>query len=153
MGWTENEERYRAMFDDALRLRDEGNNAEAIRMLEAVIEGLTAADRRLLSAAHGICGQLMGRVGDVLAAERHFRRAVDAMPRWDLASLGLFHVLLRQKLVDEALAEAERYSELKVCDDYRMLMRAADFLEGLTAEQRVTAARIFALIARHATKC
>ena len=104
-------------FRRATTLRDLGRFAEASEIMERLVSEFP--DRK---------GPLIGlftvyfNADDFVNALRVVREAVRVAPRSELASLGLFHSLIRNGLLDEALAEMARFLALQPdSPEYRLL--------------------------------
>ena len=76
-------------FDNALRLRDSGNLAEAIEILSRICQ---SNDRT--AASFAVLGHAEWENGCLQDAINSFKRAVDIAPRSEVASLALFHTQL-----------------------------------------------------------
>lgn len=125
------------LFDGALLLRDQGEGAAAIAMLERLLLEPGLEDRL---AAHALV-QLGGLRG-FAAGEREYRRALELRPRFALASLGLFHSLVDQDRWPEALDEVLRLLALAPSPEYDDLLSGIDVAELPAALQpRVQRAR------------
>jgi hypothetical protein len=120
--WTETETALLPLIDEAYRLREKGDLDAAARLCRQVIAQLDVADRRLLSAARLELGHLARLSQDHEAARREFAEAVTASPRWELASLALFHSLLDLDRWKEALKELLRFVSLRDSAAYRELL-------------------------------
>ncbi len=106
-----------ATFNDALQLRDAGNLAGAIAILEEL------ARRRPRKAS--VVGMLAGMqldVGDFAGSPRNATTAVELAPRSDLASRILFHALFGVGDVVGAFREAARFRSLKESNEYDRIL-------------------------------
>lgn len=105
-------------FDAAMAARDRNDLVEARRLLGEVVAD-PATDQLLLSGAYCQLGYISGTLlNEVRVAVDHFTRAVEAQPRMELCSLGLFHALVRVDAWEEALDEAFRYLSLRDSSEY-----------------------------------
>jgi predicted Zn-dependent protease len=109
-------------FQEAVRLTDEGRHREALAKFELLI-ALPGVPRSLLAATHGKIGYIhQFALGDPAAAEGWFRKSAELAPSSELASLGLFHALVRQRKVDEAFDEMRRYLARKPSAEYTRIL-------------------------------
>jgi predicted Zn-dependent protease len=114
---TENEKNLAFMFDEAMKLRDEGDLVAARRLLTHLLKQTNPDDKVLVGHAHIQLGQFANALGEHDRREPHFRAAVGALPRSELPSLGLFLALFDLGQLTEAFREMARlvrirYSEL-----------------------------------------
>jgi predicted Zn-dependent protease len=114
---TENEKNLGFMFDEAMKLRDADDLVAARRMLTQLLKQLKPDDAALVAHAHIQLGQFAKALGEHDLREPHFRAAVGALPKSEVASFGLFLALFRLGRLTEAFREMARlvrirYSEL-----------------------------------------
>ncbi|HEY5922014.1 MAG TPA: hypothetical protein VIV11_10110 [Kofleriaceae bacterium] len=145
---TERERHFAPRFDDALRLRDEGDLAGARAQLESLVQELTVAEPRLLSHTHLQLGHIATKLGDNGRRELHFRCAASIAPKLELASLALFHALLANGKPQDAFDEMLRFVTLRDSQLYRELL-AEGFGRDLTAADQMTVRRVRSLLAGH----
>lgn len=148
------ETKTRALFDEALRLRDTGEIAESMKRLEEIVDGFPKDHDERLIAAHS-CAQLAGLHsdrGDQDACERWFRRALQIGPGFELASVGLFTTLWETERRIEALDELVRFLEKKDSPEYRRMLGGDGFRDDLSPAERALAEQGRALLAKHASK-
>jgi predicted Zn-dependent protease len=101
------------LFQDAVRATDEGRHQEALVKFETLLD-LPNVPRFLVAVTHGKIGYIhQHHFGDLATAEGWYRRSMELAPSSELASLGLFHVLVRQRKIDEAFDEMRRYLKRK----------------------------------------
>ena len=127
--WTENEERYRADFDRALVARDRGERRTAIDILLSVCRNLQSGDRRLATHSHLQLSNLLNHESDPEGRLRHAAIAASISPRYELASLVLFHALLAVGRSEDAMREMVRYVSLKDSPMYREVLGVGYSLE------------------------
>ncbi len=102
------------LFDRALVLRDSGNSREAIALLGHLVTLLdpVASPRAMSHSLVQIAGMHYA-MAELVEAEAAFRRATEVAPRFELASLGLFLALWNAGRPRAAMAELQRYVDLK----------------------------------------
>jgi tetratricopeptide (TPR) repeat protein len=111
-----------AAFESAIRMSDEGRYEEAAELLERLLEDRIDRPARL-AAVHGQLGHIyLSELHRYPAAEEHFRRCVYLSPSSELASLGLFHSLMNQRRVSEALVEMKRFVAIQPSEEYRRVL-------------------------------
>jgi tetratricopeptide (TPR) repeat protein len=145
---TENEEQLSAQFDNAMKLRDEGNLSAARAALETLIKQLLPSDVKLLAHSHMQLGNICDRLREHTQREAHFRAAVEVAPTLQLASLGLFHTLYEQDRIDEALEEMLRLLRLRYSDLYAELL-GEGYGSRFSIEQRNRVMEARRLLKRH----
>ena len=107
-----------SIVDEAIGLRDRGQEAEAIALLNKVLE-----EHPNSSAAHAILGGLRWDYQDLEGARRCFAEAVRLSPKMELASLGLFHTSYKLGDKDAAFGEMRRFLSISESVEYRKLIR------------------------------
>ena len=132
--WTENEEKYRPDFDRALEARDRGERARAIELLLEVCDHLEARDTRLATHSHLQLSNLNKLEGDSESRLRHAIVAAQISPRFELASVALFHAMLGVGRTEDAMREMVRYVSAKDSPMYRELLGVGYSLELPMAE-------------------
>lgn len=137
------------MFDEAMRLRDAGDYVQASQLLQRLISRLAPADDRLLVHSHMQLGHIANMQGRHVDAETFFRAAATASPRTELASLGLFHSLLRLQRRKEALEEAFRFLSQRESLGYRELFEGEAYRNELPVNERAVADEIRTRLALH----
>lgn len=108
------------LFDGAMILRGAYNDAAAARLLRELV-ARADANNKLFVHAHIQLGAICNRQRRLREAETHFRAAVEAVPKSEVASLGWFLVLADLNRGNEALAEAVRLLSLRESLGYREL--------------------------------
>lgn len=101
-------------------LRDAYNYDGASQLLRELVARAGPGDK-LFVHAHIQLGAICNWQKRLGEAEAHFRAAVEAAPKSELASLNLFHVLADRNRGNEALAEAVRLLSLRESLGYREL--------------------------------
>jgi tetratricopeptide (TPR) repeat protein len=109
------------VFDRALRLRDAGDLAGALALLQQLISTPSSTDLRLHALAQVQLGNVLAALDHHTEAIKAYRAATDTLPRNELASLALFHALERTGEHVEALCEAFRLLTLRDSPGYREL--------------------------------
>jgi len=123
-------------FDAAVAMTREGRHGEAVAALEELID-LAGDDPRVRAAAHAYLGGLhLYERGDPVRAEPHFLAALALHPKAERASLGLFHSLVGQGRIEEALEEARRFLALRPSEEYSTLL--TEMLDGVDDGERDT---------------
>ena len=113
---------YEELFDTAVAMTKAGRHREAIDVLEGLI-GLAGVEPRLLAASYKYLGDVhLHEMDDPARAEHCFRQALTLFPRAERASLGLFHSLMGQERVEDALMEARRFVALRPSQEYSRLL-------------------------------
>ena len=104
-------------FEEALRLRDAGQFVEA----KVILLGL--AERHPdLPPVLGTLGDVQEELGDLVAAARSYRRTAELSPDSELASISLFHALLKLDDVDGAFDEMRRFRSRGRSEEYDRLV-------------------------------
>lgn len=147
--WTDNERTHAPDFDRALALRDAGDLAQALAVLEELVGKLTKTDARLLLHAHLQIVHVLGKLSRTADAEVHARFAVQLAPRAELASLALFHVLTELGRRVEALTEAIRLLTVRESLGYREIFAGEGYTSRLPGEQKRLAKQARQLLAKH----
>lgn len=107
-----------AAFGDAIRRRDSKDYQGAASLLEKL-----CAENPAMPAFLGTLGDIYLEQGRVAEAVEAFRRATELSPRSELASISLFHSLVRQGMGSLALQEMRRYLKLAPnSPEYRLLI-------------------------------
>lgn len=146
MHWNQDDLAHVMLLDRALAMRDAGDFAEAVRLLEELVAQLTTADTFLLLNARLQLGDVLHQLGRVDEAEAHVRWVLSMAPTLELASLALFRLLVPRRPV-EGLKEAVRFLSLRESLGYRELLR--DAYEGVSREERELAEHARTLLAKH----
>lgn len=107
-------------FNRALELRTEGKLGEAISILAKL------AETHPIAAVFGVMGDIHRQAGDIHNAIACFKQAVSLSPRSELASLNLFHSLLENRSVDDAITEMKRYLSVSRSEEYNRLLQIAN---------------------------
>jgi tetratricopeptide (TPR) repeat protein len=120
-------------IDEALeageRLCDEERYDEAIAVFEAFLRDRVESSSRLALIHAKLGNILLNYLGRPEAAEKHFRKSTEFSPSSELASLGLYHALVQQQKVSEAVTEMRRLLKLRPSPEYERLV--ADITEKL----------------------
>jgi hypothetical protein len=111
-------------FNAAIKLRDAGRASDAITLLEPLV----ALEVESRSAAAAINGELGGLylfdLQEPEVAETFYRRARELSPASEMASIGLFHSLMEQSKVVEALNEMLSFLEQNPsCEEYNRVLK------------------------------
>lgn len=130
---SEDEKAVGALFDRAMELRDRGESDAACALLEDLLAHVP--DGNLAAHSHVQCGYLRRQQGRFVEAEKHYLTVTRMRPKFELASLGLFHLLLDRERTLEALTEALRLVSLRESLAYRELFDGNTFREGLTESE------------------
>jgi Tfp pilus assembly protein PilF len=101
------------LWNEAIRLRDQGRMAEARRALETLV---SAGPQPV--AVHAVLGGVCREQGDLDSAVKSFRIATSLAPRSDLVSVGLFLSLWGNGQTEEAIAEAKRFLSIADSEEY-----------------------------------
>lgn len=109
---------YQDQFEEALRLREQGDLPEAQRILE----GLVASQPRS-AALFAVLGDLYWDLGFLDKSISSFRTATQIATRSEDASLGLFHTLWQAGREDEAFDEMKRFMNISNSEEYRELIK------------------------------
>jgi hypothetical protein len=127
--WSDNEVGLLPAVDRALALRHDGKLDEAFGLCDDLLTRLGPDDRRLRTLLQLQLGHISWLRDDTERAAAHFDAAVGSAPRSELASLGLFHMLVDQGLWREALEEAVRFLKVarRASAGYRMIFQADDW--------------------------
>ena len=105
------------LVDEAIDLRDAGRVSEAVEMLKDVI---TRAPNREL--AFLVLGGILWDEERREDALRCFQSAVKLNPVLEMASQGVFHVLMEMNEVERAFDEVRRFLALADSQDYRRII-------------------------------
>ena len=112
---------WEEQFNSALMRYHKGDvdfSVEEFRRLAAV--ELDA--RRRASALFMVGSILLYDQDSPIAASAVFRDCIEAVPNFERASIGLFHSLVDQKLVAEALSEMKRFTRIRPSDEYTKIL-------------------------------
>jgi hypothetical protein len=108
-------------FEAAVKMSEEGLHEEAARLLEESLRDRVERRPRL-AAAHAKLGHIyLSKLLRPADAEPHFRKAASLSASSEVASLGLFHALMQQRMVAEAMAEMERFTATNPSVEYEQL--------------------------------
>lgn len=119
----------RKVFDEAISLCRKGQNSDAASLLDELTRRPTFSEepRQARAAVHGYLGGIyLHSLDDPGSAEWHYRKSSTLSPRSERASLGLFHSLIGQRRVAEALEECRRFLEGSESAEYRQLLQEVD---------------------------
>jgi hypothetical protein len=141
-----------ARFDEALRLRDEGDSVGALSALMELVQQIPEDDVRLRSHIHIQISYLLEVLDqDPEKRELHCRAAVSAVPDLELASLALFHNLWASGKQREALKEVVRFLGHRDSAEYRELF-TEEFCEALTGANKALAEHSRVLLDRYSKR-
>jgi len=104
-------------FDEALRLKEAGNFAEAAEIFLRL-----ARQRPDVAAVHGMLGHVQQELGKIRDAADSYRRAVSLSPGSELASISLFHALYKLRELDGAFGEMRRFRSRGPSQEYDLIM-------------------------------
>ena len=107
-------------FSEAQKLCEAGDFAAELKLR------IKLAESNPESSCHRAkLGLVYEELGELEPAEREYRKAVKLDPTWELASLGLFHILWDQDRRDEAFEEMKRFQLISdwASADYREIMK------------------------------
>ena len=93
------------LFDDAIASRDSGDLEAAVEKFSFFIEKCPD-----FGPAYTLKGGVLKDLGLLDEAIVCFRKGVQLQPKWELASLALFHALWRTGDWHDAVAEIERFT-------------------------------------------
>lgn len=127
---SEEEARWRPVFDEAVAARHASDYPRAIELCEQILAGLEGEEPRLRASTHAELGacHLFG-TGSYARAEENYGRAAAIQPGAELFSLGLFHALVHQQDWRAALGEMCRFLELRPSEEYAFLLASDGFAE------------------------
>lgn len=106
------------IFDEAIKLRDQGDFEGALNLLEQILSNDTRQPAVLAVTAH-----MSYELGKMEKAIELFRQLIQAKPKLQMASLGLFHSLWKTGRYDEAFEEMKRFQSIAYCEDYEEIVR------------------------------
>jgi len=110
-----------AVFNRALRLRDDGQLEEASEIL------LDLAKRHPdVASPAGVLGGIYNELGRYNEAAEWYGRAVEINPRSELATLGLFNALGSMGEIAKAVKVLRDYTELTGSDAFRDILEGYD---------------------------
>src|SRR5687767_3902407 len=112
-----------AEFDSAMKLRDEGKYAEAIRVLEALITDRIDKRWRMVAVLCQLGNIYSFHLKEPAKGATYFLRATRLKPSSELSSLGLFHSLLNQGKVGEARKEMKRFMASYRSKEYELFLK------------------------------
>lgn len=116
--WDVKESNFEEDFNEALAFRDTGQYSKALTILNELNEkGPPSA------SVKGILGDIYWITGDLYSAASSFKEATEISPKSELASLGLFHVLLGLEKEEEAKKEMDRFLQIAESKEYQELVK------------------------------
>jgi len=137
-------------FNAAMAAKHTGDSAGAIATLTTLLTEIASNEPHQVSIVCQQLGHLHGHdLGNYAAAGEFFRRAVEARPRAELASRGLFHSLVHLGAWEEAMFEAIRFLRLRTSRSYRSMFLSDGFGADLSPEARELLAEARALLLRN----
>ena len=104
-------------FNEAVTLRLDGKLQESLQQFQQL-----ANEYPHFASTFGMMGDIFWELGKLEEAINCFRIVVQLTPQSELGSLGLFHVLLEAKYVNEAFAEMKRFLSLADSKEYRTFL-------------------------------
>src|SRR5436190_15803202 len=120
--WTDHERAAVPLFDEAMKLRDEGKLEDAALLLQKMLRQIAPEQRGGLAAhAYVQLGYVRGLQQRAVDSERALREATRLKPRFELASIALFHALCDLERRRDALEEGLRLVSLRESLAYREL--------------------------------
>jgi len=100
-------------FVKAMTLKDEGKLEESLIYLKEIESEFSNSVQ--FSLAMGNIYRKMDRSNEALVC---FRKATRLDPKFEFASLGVFHTLWDLDMIDKALAEIRRFQTISHSEDY-----------------------------------
>ncbi|MBL4617920.1 MAG: tetratricopeptide repeat protein [Robiginitomaculum sp.] len=119
-----NKEEADTIFQKALALEDAGNLHEALKLRKLLASNFPKVKIFLLTLAKSL-----KNLSQLDEAEKYYKRTVKIAPKWELASLQLFHFywdnenILGVDRKDDAFDEIRRFQSISHCDDYVEIVR------------------------------
>jgi Flp pilus assembly protein TadD len=110
---------YYRIFAEAQDQARSGNKRIAINMMQSL-----AQEYPKLGLLRAVLAKYYWDIGDLFQAELEFRKAVEACPKNEKCSLGLFHILWEQDKQFEALEEMKRFLNISNSVEYQEILRA-----------------------------
>jgi Tfp pilus assembly protein PilF len=110
-------------YNHAVKYLSDGREEEALVLFEEIINKWPE-----VAPAHLQLGIIYRERGHIQAAILAFKNAVKHAPKWELASLNLFHILNKNGQGKSAFDELRRYLAVAESRDYR------EILEGLKSD-------------------
>ena len=104
-------------FDEALRLRDQGNLGGAHDILSQLCKSDAAT-----AAMFAVLGDVLWEMDCLSDAIHTFYRVTEMSPRSEVASLALFHSLFQAGRQDEAFGEMRRFLSIADSTEYETLL-------------------------------
>ena len=124
--YTDKEEEYDRLYQDALKLRDSGKPQESLGVLSSLIGINDESDAQLLV----VMGTIYLESKDFIKAVDLYKKAVELKPRDPLASLGLFHALVNARKNKDAFAELRRFLSISESDEhFRVIEEMRDYFD------------------------
>jgi tetratricopeptide (TPR) repeat protein len=128
-------ETWEESFERAMRLRDERKFDEALRLLETLMVDIDKPSRLL--AVNCQLGNIYSfELEAPEKGEAYFRKATELKPSSELSSLGLFHSLMGQRKVSEALSEMRRFISEYPSEEYAQLRKELGQSLGLADREK-----------------
>jgi len=126
------------LFQEAIRLREQGQHEEALALLNTMRRELSDYPAYFL-----VLGNLQEELSRPDEAVQSYREATELAPQNEMVSLGLFHCLWSQWELgdvvagDQALAEIRRFLSIRDSDEYRRILKGlhAVIVEGADPEK------------------
>lgn len=113
------------LFRKASQLEEAGNPEDALAIRKQLAGEFPNSKLLILTLAKSL-----QNLGNLIEAEKYFKRAVKVAPKWELASLQLFHFYFDNKgtrwqidRTDEAFDEMHRFQSISHCEDYVKIVR------------------------------
>ncbi|MEP3890076.1 MAG: hypothetical protein ABJN69_06385 [Hellea sp.] len=113
------------LFDKANQLEELGDLEAALVIRKQLVTRLP--DDKVLSIT---LAKALEDLNDLIGAEMYYKKTVKLAPKWELASLQLFHFLFdnyggrwKKDRLDEAFDEMRRFQSISHCEDYVEIVR------------------------------
>ena len=110
------DDEFKTLYAEAFALKKTGQFVEARERLT-----LLALERPDYAPVHGVLAGVLFELNEFREAVREFGTAARLSPRSELASLGLFHSLLKLGERTAAIAEMKRFTSLRESPEYALL--------------------------------
>ncbi len=110
------DDEFKTLYAEAFGLKKARNYVEARAHLKRL-----ALERPDYASVRGVLGGVLFELHEFREAAEEFRATTRLSPRSELASLGLFHSLLRMGDRAAAIAEMQRFTSLRESPEYTSL--------------------------------
>ena len=115
-------DRWKDAFDSAVGFREIGMYSDAIAILEQLLRDDSLPNNIRAATLGELGGIYLYDLDDFVSSEKLYRKCVAISPRSELASLGLFHSLMGQRLAFEALDEMKRFLSISSSHEYARVL-------------------------------